>query len=472
MIRPSTLLVALVFVVHSAAETEKEANSNEPDCSLTNAEGCFEFIPPNPCSLGGIQEVVKLKYKDARTRVKAYKPTVLLKTGIVKSLSEWTPAYLSEHGAELTLTSDKKAKVPMSFKTLQSKTMRFLYAEEVEAAGNAPRWHYSPTVNVTFMTYKEFEANLANEERDFNFYIQGVVANGKAGIGALGEKVVEDVKKMKWEIPTKIDKTQFSKAVSTLWMGPRGTLTPVHMDHASALLAQVQGTKCALFIPNIEENWVKMNMYPLFHPNKRQARLRSSWDFQEQKFDVRKLPKGLKGVQVAHVQPGEVLYIPGIHWHEVASVREDPNSKTEFGLSMSFHSSKDYQHLLREKRIFEAIQCEDKLMFDVGAHDYGDLMKTVDDALNVDQNVRETIQIFQDALKFIEEKCGDLINPVLKENETFFEFLEIFYGGRFLMLMQYAEDEESPPWDHVKNITDYYREKAEEAAKLTHADEL
>ena len=45
-------------------------------------------------------------------------------------------------------------------------------------------------------------------------YIQGVVANGKAGIGALGEKVVEDVKKMKWEIPTKIDKTQFSKAVS------------------------------------------------------------------------------------------------------------------------------------------------------------------------------------------------------------------------------------------------------------------
>ena len=55
----------------------------------------------------------------------------------------------------------------------------------------------------------------------------------------IGEVLEKDMRNFKWDIPNRLDPRQFRKKrelKATMWMGQRGTVTPMHLDFGAGVL--------------------------------------------------------------------------------------------------------------------------------------------------------------------------------------------------------------------------------------------
>ncbi|MEQ9323242.1 MAG: cupin-like domain-containing protein, partial [Polyangiaceae bacterium] len=94
----------------------------------------------------------------------------------------------------------------------------------------------------------------------------------------------------------------------TLWLGPAGTLTPLHHDSTNILFCQIVGRKRVWLIPPYETSLLDdmRGFYASFDPR----RPREQW------------PVAHRDVQVAELvlEPGEALFLPAGWWHQIEAL--------------------------------------------------------------------------------------------------------------------------------------------------------
>jgi hypothetical protein len=110
----------------------------------------------------------------------------------------------------------------------------------------------------------------------------------------------------------------FQTLLISLWMGPKGSITPIHHDFTDNFFVQVRGTKrVILYSPDPEDAFYRM---PFLARNQR-----SSWHISRvgslESADRQAFPAfgSAKPIDIL-VQQGDVLYIPIFFWHEVHSI--------------------------------------------------------------------------------------------------------------------------------------------------------
>jgi Cupin-like domain len=111
-------------------------------------------------------------------------------------------------------------------------------------------------------------------------------------------------------IPEIIDpSTHNDKGYVKIWIGPGGTITPLHHDRVNVLLVQIKGRKLVKLIPPNQIHKV-YNYYDVY----------SELDL-DTEIDPGKYPKAkdLKILEIT-VNPGEALLIPVGWWHWVKSL--------------------------------------------------------------------------------------------------------------------------------------------------------
>ena len=99
-----------------------------------------------------------------------------------------------------------------------------------------------------------------------------------------------------------------------VWMGPKGTVTPLHRDPYHNCLCQIQGTKRILLFSRDDED----KMYPISEAmNPLQT---NSSQVNVEAPDLVRFPKFAAAAPlIAELDPGDLLYIPRRWWHHVRS---------------------------------------------------------------------------------------------------------------------------------------------------------
>lgn len=139
----------------------------------------------------------------------------------------------------------------------------------------------------------------AGETNDFY-----LVANNKAmerrGMEKLLARIVVD--------DTWFDPARVRKGGASLWLGPKGTVTPLHHDTTNILFHQIHGRKRFLLVP------------PDAAPAHEGARGFYAQDDPEALTPARR--RAWKGVPITSVvlSPGEALFLPVGWWHHVRSL--------------------------------------------------------------------------------------------------------------------------------------------------------
>jgi ribosomal protein L16 Arg81 hydroxylase len=111
-----------------------------------------------------------------------------------------------------------------------------------------------------------------------------------------------------------------------LWLGPAGTVTPLHHDTMNILLAQVYGRKKVTLIPSFHTPYV-YNRKSVF----------SAVDCE--KPDYKRFPLFRKATKLkVLLEPGQVLFIPVGWWHHVRSM--DVSISLSF---TNFRAANDYE---------------------------------------------------------------------------------------------------------------------------------
>lgn len=97
-----------------------------------------------------------------------------------------------------------------------------------------------------------------------------------------------------------------------IWIGPAGTVTPLHCDYDDNLLAQVWGTKrILLFPPHHAENLYLWESNPVLFG--------SRFDPEAPDFSRFPLARAVKGCQCV-LRAGEMLYLPAGWFHHVRAM--------------------------------------------------------------------------------------------------------------------------------------------------------
>lgn len=95
------------------------------------------------------------------------------------------------------------------------------------------------------------------------------------------------------------------------WIGPKGTISTMHTDDKSNLLAQVMGEKLIILASPSDSD----NLYPY------EGMLNNTTQVDAENLDFEKFPlvKNVKFYRVV-LKEGEMLYIPRLWWHYVRSL--------------------------------------------------------------------------------------------------------------------------------------------------------
>jgi len=97
-----------------------------------------------------------------------------------------------------------------------------------------------------------------------------------------------------------------------IWLGPKGTVSPLHHDPKHNLLTQVRGHKKVLLFPPQQEG---------LYPFSSECLMSNTSQVDPEKPDFDQFPQFLttKGLSCL-LGPGDVLYIPPKWWHHVRSL--------------------------------------------------------------------------------------------------------------------------------------------------------
>jgi hypothetical protein len=112
--------------------------------------------------------------------------------------------------------------------------------------------------------------------------------------------------------------------LSKFWLGPRGTVTPLHWDLPHNLSAQVIGRKRWILYPPTQ--------LPLLYPCQPWSRSPNVARVDPEGTDLARFPRFARARPVGTVlEPGEMLYIPRLWWHHVRSLAENSALSFWFG---------------------------------------------------------------------------------------------------------------------------------------------
>lgn len=104
------------------------------------------------------------------------------------------------------------------------------------------------------------------------------------------------------------------------WLGPKGTITPLHHDACDILFCQVAGTKRFTLLPPSQDNLV----YMMQHPNWAAEVNPENPDFNRHPLYRQATP------EVVDLGPGDGLFLPVPWWHHVRAL--------DMSISVSFTS--------------------------------------------------------------------------------------------------------------------------------------
>lgn len=87
------------------------------------------------------------------------------------------------------------------------------------------------------------------------------------------------------------------------WIGPEGTVSSLHTDNKDNLFVQVKGAK----------------IFKLIHPSHEIEPIDGVM-FNSSKFNPEAYTGSEIEIETVVVEPGDMLYIPKLHWHYVRSI--------------------------------------------------------------------------------------------------------------------------------------------------------
>jgi ribosomal protein L16 Arg81 hydroxylase len=150
----------------------------------------------------------------------------------------------------------------------------------------------------TQMRFKDFAEVAFSTEHSNNLYL---VANNQFINTPSGVRLMQDVKHMPEYLHS-------GSGGTFLWIGPGGTITPLHHDVLDIILTQVRGSKrIRLFAP--EQKSFLYNSIGVF----------SDVDVEQPNFEKFPLYRYAEPIEF-DLRPGEMLYLPDGHWHQVHSL--------------------------------------------------------------------------------------------------------------------------------------------------------
>jgi Tfp pilus assembly protein PilF len=216
------------------------------------------------------------------------------------AMEKWTPDHLREHYGHLTV--------------------------EIQANRNADR-HY--------------ETNMQKLKRDvlFGDYIDMITDASTNDVYMTANNTSRNRETLKalWNdidgLPEYLDPS--SPENGFLWIGPAGTITPLHHDLTNNFMAQVRGRKLVKLIPSFNLPYVYNHLHCY-----------SELDLTN--IDYSRFPM-LRNARIMDVilEPGDVLFLPVGCWHYVKGLDMSITmSFTNFRFNNDFHSFYDTYHAI------------------------------------------------------------------------------------------------------------------------------
>jgi hypothetical protein len=199
----------------------------------------------------------------------------------------WTPAYLRERLSHKVVTA--------------TRSPSRLYRPDPEQG------HYAPD-QMQKMLFGEFMDSICNASPnadDHSYYLH------RQSLDEHLPELRDDVR-----VPSYLD--NFAMMLVSLWMGPAGSVTPIHHDFTDNLFVQVQGRKrVILYDPDPDCAFYRMPF--------RSSNGRSSWHVSRvgsadsADFNAHPLFRQARAVESV-VEAGDIVFIPNFYWHEVHSL--------------------------------------------------------------------------------------------------------------------------------------------------------
>lgn len=152
----------------------------------------------------------------------------------------------------------------------------------------------------TEVKFGDFLDRLESTESSNDFYMTaGNMARHRATLPRLFEDAESvDIRGEYFDFPSQ----------GSLWIGPRGTITPLHFDMINNFFCQIIGRKRVRLVPSWSLPWV-YNEYHVY----------SEVDLMNLNFDS--FPEFAKATVYDFViEPGEILFIPVGWWHHLVSL--------------------------------------------------------------------------------------------------------------------------------------------------------
>ena len=225
---------------------------------------------------------------DFRAIVDRHEPVVFRRAALDWPCTQrWTSAYLRERLGEKQVTATR--------------------APSRRYRPDPKQGHYAPT-DMQKMSFGEFLDRTCDPDPnpdDPSYYLHR--QNLEQHLPELRDDVV---------VPPYVDGS--SLLLVSLWMGPAGSVTPIHHDFTDNLFVQVQGKKrVILYEPDPDAAFYRLPF--------RSGNGRSSWHVSRvgsaDSVDIETHPLFQQARAFeALMDPGDILFIPNFYWHEVHSL--------------------------------------------------------------------------------------------------------------------------------------------------------